>query len=532
MAAVSASATRGGPRRERWDAIVVGGGHNGLVAAAYLARAGRSCLLIERSPALGGAAVSEPLFDGIPARLSRYAYLLSLLPELIVEELGLGLRLARRAVSSYTPDPRTGGARGLLVDPGDAAATERSFAAVTGDPRAVAAWRELYEMTRRVAGAVFPTMTGPLPSREQLRAAVGAAGWEQIFERPIGETLRERLGDEVLAGVALTDALIGTFAAAGDEDLRANRCFLYHVIGRGTGEWLVPIGGMGALTEALAAAAASGGAALRTGVEAVAIEAGDDGAEVVCREAGRETRLAARHVLFGAAPHELARLTRNGSRHEAPPEGSQLKVNLLLRRLPRLREAAIAPERAFAGTFHANETASQLQSAYERASAGELPDPVPCEAYCHSLTDPSILAPGLRAAGAQTLTVFALQMPSRLFAADPDGARELALHATLASLDSVLAEPLEDCLMLDGEGRPCVDVHTPLDLEHELRMPGGHIFHRDLAWPFAEEVEHEGRWGVETEIPSVLLCGAGARRGGGISGIPGRNAAMAALEAR
>ena len=83
--------------------------------------------------------------------------------------------------------------------------------------------------------------------------------------------------------------------------------------------------------------------------------------------------------------------------------------------------------------------------------------------------------------------------------------------------------------MLDGEGRPCVEARSPLDLEQELRMPGGHIFHRDLSWPFAEDEDDVGRWGVETEIPSVLLCGAGARRGGGVSGIPGRNAAMAAL---
>jgi len=514
-----------GTRRGRWDAVVVGGGHNGLVAAAYLARAGRSCLVIERGETLGGAAVSADVFAGVPARLSRYAYLVSLLPELIVEELGLPVRLARRAVSSYTPDPRCGGARGLLLDGGEH--EEGAFEAVTGDPRARGGWRELHEMTGRVAAAVFPTMTGPLPSREQLRAAVGAADWEQLFERPVGETVRERLGEDLLEGIALTDALIGTFASA--DDLLANRCFLYHVIGRRSGEWLVPVGGMGALTDALVEAAARAGAELRTRVEAIAIESGQDGAEIVCDEGGRELRLAARRVLFGAAPYELARLTGTPA---ARPEGSQLKVNLLLARLPRLRDGALAPERAFAGTFHVNETASQLQGAYERAAAGELPDPVPCEAYCHSLTDPSILAPHLRASGAQTLTVFALHMPARLFAHDPDGARERALAATLASLDSVLAESIEDCLLRDADGRPCVEARTPLDLERELRMPGGHIFHRALAWPFAEDEGEAGSWGVETEIPSVLLCGAGARRGGGVSGIPGRNAAMAALEAR
>jgi phytoene dehydrogenase-like protein len=521
---------RPGARRGRWDAVVVGGGHNGLVAAAYLARAGRSCLLIERCATLGGAAVSAEIFGGVPARLSRYSYLVSLLPQLIVDELGLPVRLARRAVSSYTPDPRREGALGLLVDGRDPGATARSFAAVTGDVRAQAAWRELYELTGRVAAAVFPTMTRPLESREQLRAAIAPADWEALFERPIGETLRERLGDDLAAGVALTDALIGTFAAPDGEDLRANRCFLYHVIGRGSGEWLVPVGGMGALSEALASAAAGAGAELRTGVEALAIEAGEDGAEVLCLEDGRESRIAARRVLFGAAPHELARLSGAGAAPETAPEGSQLKINLLLRRLPGLREQGLAPERAFAGTFHANETASQLQAAYARAAAGELPDPVPCEAYCHSLTDPSILGPELRSAGAQTLTVFALHTPARLFAADPQAARERALAATLASLGSVLAEPLEDCLMTDAHGRPCVEAHSPLDLERELRMPGGHIFHRDLSWPFAEDDQEAGRWGVETPVASVLLCGAGARRGGGVSGIPGRNAAMAALE--
>jgi phytoene dehydrogenase-like protein len=329
----------------------------------------------------------------------------------------------------------------------------------------------------------------------------------------------------------MTDALIGTFADADGDDLLANRCFLYHVIGRGSGEWLVPVGGMGALTEALAAAAADAGAQLRTGVEAIAVEADADGAEIVCRDRDGETRVGARRLLFAAAPSELARLSGAGEPQGADPEGCQLKVNLLLRRLPRLREQGIAPERAFAGTLHVNETASQLQSAYRRALAGELPDPVPCEAYCHSLTDPSILGPALRAAGAQTLTVFALHTPARLFAEDPDGSRERALAATLDSLDGVLAEPLADCLLLDGEGRPCIEVHSPLDLEHELRMPGGHIFHRDLSWPYAEGEEQAGSWGVETGTASVLLCGAGARRGGGVSGIPGRNAAMAALEA-
>lgn len=93
----------------------------------------------------------------------------------------------------------------------------------------------------------------------------------------------------------------------------------------------------------------------------------------------------------------------------------------------------------------------------------------------------------------------------------------------------MLGEPLEDCLLRDADGDPCLEALTPPELELELGMPGGHIFHRDLAWPYAEREEEVGRWGVETDHPNIWLCGAGARRGGGVSGIPGHNAAQAVL---
>jgi phytoene dehydrogenase-like protein len=511
------------------DVVIVGGGHNGLVAAAYLARAGRSVLLLERRDELGGAAVSEQAFPGVDARLSRYSYLVSLLPQLIVDELGLPVRLARRRVSSYTPDPRVDGRAGLFVDTLDAAGTAASFARVTGDERHAQAWTAFYDATRQVAERVFPTLTEPLLGREDMRALVGdEATWRALFEAPIGDAVAAAFDDDLVAGVALTDALIGTFAAAGDGDLRQNRCFLYHVIGGGTGDWDVPVGGMGAVSGALADAARSAGADLRTGAEVLAI----DGAarELTWRDGeGAEHSARAGHVLVNAAPVELDRLLGRDAAATAP-EGAQLKVNLLLSRLPRLRDQAVSPEQAFAGTFHINETASQLQRAYDEAAAGRIPALPPCEVYCHSLTDPSILGPELRAAGAQTMTLFGLHMPARLFAGDDhDARRDEALARTLASMDGVLGEPIEDCVLRRPDGEPCIEVRTPRDLERELRMPGGNIFHRDLAWPFAERDDEVGTWGVETGVPGVLLCGAGARRGGGVSGIPGRNAAMAVL---
>jgi phytoene dehydrogenase-like protein len=516
--------------RSRYDAVIVGGGHNGLVAAAYLARAGRSCLVLERRDELGGAAVSERAFPGVDARLSRYAYLVSLLPSLIIDELGLPLRLVRRGVSSYTPDTRVAGRRGLLVDTQDPAATLASFREVTGGLADHRAWGAFYAMTRRIAKAVFPTLTEPLRSRAELRALVADdVAWETVFERPLGDSITRAFGDDLVAGVVLTDALIGTFAAAGDADLRQNRCFLYHVIGGGTGDWQVPIGGMGAVSDALAEAARAAGAQLRTRAEVLSLEPEADAVGVTFTDGTVECAVRAGHVLVNAAPAELDRLLRAAP---APrPEGAQLKVNLLLSRLPRLKDGAITPERAFAGTFHVNETAQQLQRAHDEADNGAIPATPPCESYCHSLTDASVLGPELRAAGAHTLTVFGLHMPARLFARDPEGARAAALEATLRSLDSVLAEPIAGCLLHGPDGAPCLEVRSPADIEDELRMPGGHIFHRDLAWPFAEQDDEVGAWGVETVQPTILLCGAGARRGGGVSGVPGRNAAMATLAA-
>ncbi|ACZ89112.1 uncharacterized protein Rv0897c [Streptosporangium roseum] len=501
--------------RSRHDAVIIGGGHNGLVAAAYLARAGRKVLVLERLGHVGGLAVSAQAFPGVDARLSRYSYLVSLLPAKVVADLGIKVELRRRRYASYTP----AGDTGLLVDNGDAARTAASFARVTGGTAELEAWRRFYAMTADVAERVAPTLLEPLMDRAAMRDLVGRQAWRELFERPIGEVVDERFADDTVRGVVLTDALIGTFADPCDQGLLANRCLLYHVIGDGTGDWNVPVGGMGAVSGALAGAARAAGAEILTGAEVVAV---DPSGEVTFRDADGEHTVRGERILANVPPAVLARLLGAG---EPTPEGAQLKVNMVLSRLPRLRDPDVDPVAAFSGTFHINEGRDQLARAYAEAAAGRIPELPPAEVYCHSLTDPSILGPGLRAAGAQTMTLFGLHMPARLFREDPAGAREAALRATLASIDRVLAEPIEDCLLRAPDGRPCLEAKTPVDLENEAGLPGGHIFHRDLSWPFGEP----GKWGVETAFERILLCGAGARRGGGVSGIPGHNAAMALL---
>jgi phytoene dehydrogenase-like protein len=513
------------------DAVIIGGGHNGLVAAGYLARAGLGVRVLEKLPQVGGAAVSAQAFDGVDARLSRYAYLVSLLPNRIIEDLGAPVHLARRRYASYTPDPADAGRSGLLIG-------ETSRFAAVGAGSDEAGFADFYRRCRRVTEPLWPTLIEPLRSRSAARRHVIAGGgpeagaaWEALIEQPVGTAICDAVDSDLVRGVMATDALIGTFARLDDPTLTQNVCFLYHLLGGGTGVWDVPVGGMGSVTGALAAAAASHGADIVTGAEVLALS--PDG-EVRYRIGDDEYRVHGRHLLAGVTPAVLSGLL--GDPEPDLAEGCQVKVNLMVRRLPRLRDTSVDPEQAFGGTFHVNQTWSQLDAAYGVAAAGAVPEPLPCEIYCHSLTDPSILSAGLRESGAATLTVFGLHVPHRLQASEPDAMRRRLTEAVLASLNSVLAEPVQDIVMTDAHGRPCIETKTTVDLEAGLGLTAGNIFHGALSWPFAEDGDPldtpARRWGVATRHERILLCGSGSHRGGAVSGVGGHNAAMAVLETR
>lgn len=508
-----------------YDVIIVGGGHNGLVAAAYLAKAGKAVLLLEARGKLGGATTSAKPFSEYEARLSRYAYLVSLLPGQIVADLGIHFKTLERSVASFTPYYRDGREDGLLVSAGWDEATASSFRRLTGSDQEGQAWREFYGEIAGLAMRLAPTLLKPLKSAAELKSEIGLPEvWRNLMEIPIGEVIRDRFSDDLVQGVVLTDALIGTFVSG--DDLQANRCFLYHLIGNGTGQWRVPQGGMGALVEELHRIVTLQGAEIKLHSKVTALESGPLGVRVET-ESGHAYR--AKNLLFAAAPQLLARL--RGRAIPKSLEGSQIKINMLLSRLPRLK-SGVDPRLAFAGTFHVNQSYSQLEAAYTGAQERKMPQPLPLELYCHTLTDPTILSPELISRGFHTLTLFGLHTPAKLFDVDPESAKAMAKERAITSLNQYLLDPIESVLAPCRDGSLAIEVKSPLDLEKEISLPRGNIFHRDLEFPFLDE--DEGRadlplWGAETDDAHLYLAGAGARRGGGVSGIAGHNAAMALL---
>ena len=501
---------------KHYDVAVIGGGHNGLVAATYLAKAGKSVVILEANAEVGGATTSVRAFPEYDALLSRYSYLISLLPDQIVSDLGLDFECISRTVSSYTPYSRNGKNSGLYVARQWDKETEDSFNELDPSGAEWAAWQDFYNEIAEFAVKIAPSMLHPLKSRSELKAEINMpAVWDYLMERPIGEVIEERFKDDLVRGVILTDALIGTFSSA--FEMQANICFLYHLIGNGTGEWKVPRGGMGALVQELVRVATAAGVEIKVNARVKSVATDTENATLTLEDG---TTVTSGFVLSNAAPQVLARL-----RGKTPPvsrEGSQMKINILLKSLPELK-SGIDPRLAFAGTFHAYESFAECESTYLQAKGGAVPEKLPIEMYCHTLTDPSILSADLQAQGYQTLTVFGLHTPAALFDADNEGVKASALKAALASINQYLVEPIENVIA-------AIEIKSPLDIEGDVGLPRGNIFHKDLSFPFRED-NQQTRWGVETDDPRIFICGAGAIRGGGVSGIPGHNAAMAVLEA-
>jgi phytoene dehydrogenase-like protein len=509
---------------KNFDAVIIGAGHNGLITACYLAQAGKKVLMLEKNDYIGGATTSQQVFPDFDAKLSRYSYLVSLLPNQVIAELGLNLNLLRRNVASYTP---YGADKGLIISNINQAISKKSILDLGYGEAEWLGYQHILDKQTQFAELVWDSFLQPLRSKNDWKNSLKnddeKSLWKAFVDEPIGHFIDAHIKSDVLRGVMLTDAKIGSFTEAYDESLLQNKTFIYHVVGNKTGEWRVPQGGMGNLASQLTQKALNLGVQIELNAKVKDTHTSANKQTVFYEQNGQEFEVKAEYLIWNANPKPTQHFDRL-------QEGTAFKINMLLKKLPSLKNKSVNPTDAFAGTFHINQLASEMQTTYNQAISNQIPARLAGEIYCHTLTDPSILSPQLQAEGYHTLTYFGLDLPYNLFISDNDGQKKIVMQRFFEGINEHLDEPLQSCLAVDKAGNLCIEGKSSLDLEKELALPRGNIFHSELSWFFAENEDEVGTFGVETEHPKVFVCGSSAKRGGAVSGVPARNLVRVLLE--
>jgi phytoene dehydrogenase-like protein len=482
---------------EPLDAVVIGAGHNGLTAAAYLARAGLSVCVLERRDIAGGACVTEELWPGV--RASPGAYTLSLLRPEIVRDLRLadhGLEVSVHEPYLFAPFPD--GRK--VVTWSDRRRThahlERDWSRADAD--GYAAFAERWELA---AERARPLMSQP-PDRERWLAAVG----EGILDGPVADELTGIPSEQVRVPFAI-QGLIGTLA--GPDDPGTAFVGFYHDLGEAAGvpgAWGYARGGMGAVTGALRGAAEQAGAQVRleSPVERVLIE--DGRAAGVVLEGGEELRAGV--VLSNADPVRTSALAGIDAPQGWRNAGPVVKVMALLDGLPDF--PSWPGEEPWHGAIDIGYTLAELAGAAEDARAGRAAERPWIEAACQTAGDDSLAPPGRHV----------LSMFCQCFPEDVD---------EQAAADTAIARFAEACPDLPAR---IVDrlVLGPRQLEERFGISGGHIFHGEmLPGQLLEQRPDRRAFGG---IEGLYLAGSGAHPGGAVTGAPGLLAARAVLEDR
>jgi phytoene dehydrogenase-like protein len=520
MGEVGLPAPLGELTRRDWDAVVVGGGHNGLAAAAYLAREGRAVLVLERRERLGGACTLERPFEDAPGYvISPCAYVVGLLDPVVVRELELqrhGYRVFLADPNLWCPLPdRTSVAQFLDDQRTVAHMREKGFS--ERDIRGMLAYEELFHRLRRLLrhGPRGDTWQGRSPTRDELEELLGDDREliSVLFEESIAATLDRYVEDDRIKHALFGQGIIGAWAGPRDPGTASVK-LMHHqgdLLGQGP-VWGYVQGGMGRVSFAIAQAAIEAGAQLATGVPVAEIQPG----EGVRIESGELIRT--RTVLSNADPKRTLRMLDPDS---VPAEyrdrlerwqvrSSAMKLNAALTRLPSFPAAdGTEPHRAMVTITPGLDAA---QASFERCCRGE-PAVGFVELYFQTAYDPSVAPPGRH-----TMSAFAHYGPYELAEGDWESRRAEICRAILDEI-AVYAPDIHDCVER-------VDLLGPPDIEARIGLTGGHIFQGE-ARPFQM---WDRRLEQRTPIEGLYLCGAATHPGGSVIALNGRNAAMAVLQ--
>ncbi len=503
---------------------MVGGGHNGLTAAAYLARGGARVLVLERRPLVGGACVTEEPWPGF--RINTYAYLAGMLSGRVIEDLDLtrhGYRTIPHDPEAFLPFPD---GRSLTLW-SDLARSQKEIAKFS--KRDAAVYPKYLDHWSEIIGLLGPILGGPPPSLRELAEQFRGPRYERLLRdlvlRSAEDLLSEWFESDELKAVLGFSACVGAFTSPrrpGTAYVLAHNS-VTELEGR-AGAWGFCVGGMGRTTEALARAAQTFGAEIRTGmgVRRLLVQDGrvagvetDDGGTVESRIVASSVDI--KRTLLALAPPDLvpAELQRQvrGFRTCA----TTLKFNAALRRLPRFSAAPEAPGPHHRASVLIGPSLEYLDRAYETARAGRLSDPPFAEILFQSAVDPTVAPPGHH-----TMTCSVKYAPTALAGPSWSDRRAAAADLVLATIEEYAPD-------IRGVVEHA-QVVTPQDIEETLGMTGGSCFHGDLTPDQMFSLRpFPGASGYRLPVPGLYLCGSSAHPGGGVTGIPGRNAAQVML---